>query len=63
MASAEITVNISVRDLASVKLLVIMLRLLHDQMRVEANPRADDLGVIVERFEQRMSDGGEDDGS
>lgn len=59
---AEASITVSLRDVASVELLLIMLRLLHDQMRVEANPRADDLGAILDRWERPISDGGENDG-
>lgn len=58
----RVALTVSFRDAVSVKLLVVALHLLHDQMRVEANARADDLGAILARFEARLSDGGEDDG-
>jgi hypothetical protein len=63
MASASVSLTISVRDLASVKLLAIALRLLADQMRVEANPRAQELENILDRWERTMGDGGPEDGA
>lgn len=54
MAKMDAVITIEMRDLASVQLMHTMLRLLHDEMRVEANTRADALGAILDRFERRM---------
>lgn len=53
MADSHIRLTVTVRDLVSTKLLLLQLHMLHDRMRVGASPFADDLGRILERFEER----------
>ena len=63
MAKADVTLTVTVKDFASVKLLTIQLRMLLDEMRVMASPHAGKLEAILDSFNGHMSDGGPDDGS
>ena len=45
-----VTLSISVKDMPSLKLLVVELVALHDDMRVGASPFADRLGNALQRF-------------
>jgi hypothetical protein len=54
MASAVVT--ISVKDLEPVKMLLWELMALRDDMRVRANPEADRLERIIERFSKLKDD-------
>lgn len=63
MAKASVSLTIRLKDMASVKLLAIQLRLLLDEMRVMASPHAEKLEAILESFDSGMSDGGPEDGA
>lgn len=60
---ASVTVTVSLKDMASVKLLAIQLRLLADEMRVMASPHAERLEAILATFERGVTDGGPEDGA
>ena len=62
MAKADLQLTVSLKDFASVKLLVIQLEMLHNEMRVMASPHAARLEAIIEAFHNHMSDGGPEDG-
>ena len=61
MARVEARVTVDVRQLPAVKLLIVRLTQLHDEMRVMASPHADELGAILARVEHGLDAGGEDD--
>ena len=63
MATGHVTLTLSVKDMASVKLLAIQLRLLADEMRVMASPHAEKLESILDAFNGSVSDGGPEDGA
>lgn len=57
MASANVTLKVQVRDLASVKLLYLQLNWLLDDMRVGASPFAERLEGILDRFDRALGTG------
>lgn len=63
MATGHVTLTLSVKDMASIKLLVIQLHMLLDEMRVMVSPHAEKLEAILDSFNSRMSDGGPEDGA
>lgn len=48
--SSAVTVTVDARHIPSIKLLVLELVALHDEMRVGASPFADRLGNALQRF-------------
>ncbi len=63
MAKAEMTVTVRMSEMASVKLLYLQLEMLAAEMRVAANPAAEALTAILDRWSKRISGAaeGEDD--
>ena len=58
------TVEVVIKDFASLKLLLINLRMIADEMRVSADPYAARLEAILDTWADRIiSDGGPEDGA